>query len=691
VPPLPALPALLALPALPAIFAATIAGDLGTLVAQAIFAFMLLLVALWGQISYGNRALKMGQDIAFGFFAVFVWFIGMSQLISGRISGLALVIVTILMGTALFDPIRRVTWARLLPIVADDRMHMLGLVCLLFATAIFFLTSASVAAPIGTPVDRASVYDPAAKGTSAGWGAFDPLPAPRKGLGLVAIKGTLYAIGGEDAKGPVGTIQVNTPRADGMTGTWADKASLPNPRAHAAIAAAGGKIYVVGGDRDGVPVNTVSVYDPATDTWADAPPLPAPRASASAAMMGITDASDDRLFVIGGTAEDPNGAHPHATNTVYVFDPVMRQWTTFASLHTARMGAAATGDNGRVFVLGGQDAGRSLASAETLDPQAATWITLPNMPEARANPGAAVIGLTVYVVGGVSTAEATATTYVLDFVANRWAQGPELTTGRSGLGIVASGGKLYAAGGATDQLAQIVPTGGVLFTVGEAMVVAALAVLLVGVGVRRVPRPVAAKAVLAGAAAGGGRRINNRGVIASSLDDAGEKLQYGTSFRWRRSAAEIRERLGLTAPTPRVLLVALATVVALVIVTIGGQALTTALSPTIAANVVRIAAQAQENIGGAAAAAVAAVLLAAGEEVLFRGAIQPRYGIFLTALAFAALHTQYGFAVAPLTVFAVGLVLGLARRFGSTTSAILANVLYVIVMLALVRMGVYAG
>src|SRR5438045_979954 len=84
--------------------AASVAGDIGALIAQVIFAFALLLTAIWGQISQGNRALKMGQDIAFGFFALFIWFIGVAQMISGQVGGLALVIVTILMGTALFDP-----------------------------------------------------------------------------------------------------------------------------------------------------------------------------------------------------------------------------------------------------------------------------------------------------------------------------------------------------------------------------------------------------------------------------------------------------------------------------------------------------------------------------------------------------------------------------------------------------------
>ncbi|MCA1669099.1 MAG: hypothetical protein LC793_17230 [Thermomicrobia bacterium] len=77
--------------------------------------------------------------------------------------------------------------------------------------------------------------------------------------------------------------------------------------------------------------------------------------------------------------------------------------------------------------------------------------------------------------------------------------------------------------------------------------------------------------------------------------------------------------------------------------------------------------------------------------MLFRGAIQPRYGIFLAALAFAALHTQYGFPLAPLTVFAVGLVLGITRRYTNTTAAILSHVFFVVAMVTFVATGVWSG
>ena len=60
-----------------------------------------------------------------------------------------------------------------------------------------------------------------------------------------------------------------------------------------------------------------------------------------------------------------------------------------------------------------------------------------------------------------------------------------------------------------------------------------------------------------------------------------------------------------------------------------------------------------------------------GEEALFRGALQPRFGLFFTSLLFAIVHSQYGITISTLAVFIVGMILGLVRmRFNTTTCAI---------------------
>src|SRR6266566_10017302 len=57
------------------------------------------------------------------------------------------------------------------------------------------------------------------------------------------------------------------------------------------------------------------------------------------------------------------------------------------------------------------------------------------------------------------------------------------------------------------------------------------------------------------------------------------------------------------------------------------------------------------------------------EEILFRGALQPRLGLMVTALLFTSVHTQYSISFDTLTVFVLALGLGLIRKYTNTTTS----------------------
>jgi len=59
-----------------------------------------------------------------------------------------------------------------------------------------------------------------------------------------------------------------------------------------------------------------------------------------------------------------------------------------------------------------------------------------------------------------------------------------------------------------------------------------------------------------------------------------------------------------------------------------------------------------------------------GEEILFRGLIQPVFGILPTALLFALIHVHYGPTILLAELFVIGCVLGIIRRKLNTTAAI---------------------
>jgi membrane protease YdiL (CAAX protease family) len=64
------------------------------------------------------------------------------------------------------------------------------------------------------------------------------------------------------------------------------------------------------------------------------------------------------------------------------------------------------------------------------------------------------------------------------------------------------------------------------------------------------------------------------------------------------------------------------------------------------------------------------------EETLFRGALQPRLGLPITAVLFTSIHTEYGLSIDVLTIFVIALGLGLIRKYTNTTASGLCHITY---------------
>lgn len=83
---------------------------------------------------------------------------------------------------------------------------------------------------------------------------------------------------------------------------------------------------------------------------------------------------------------------------------------------------------------------------------------------------------------------------------------------------------------------------------------------------------------------------------------------------------------------------------------------------------------------------LAAFSAAVGEEILFRGALQPIFGLVPTTIFFALLHSQYALTPASAAIVLVGGAFGWLRQRYSTTAAIIAHFIYNFVQLALVAL-----
>ncbi|MCD4686883.1 MAG: CPBP family intramembrane metalloprotease [Anaerolineae bacterium] len=88
--------------------------------------------------------------------------------------------------------------------------------------------------------------------------------------------------------------------------------------------------------------------------------------------------------------------------------------------------------------------------------------------------------------------------------------------------------------------------------------------------------------------------------------------------------------------------------------------------------------QSVSSVGLAFAIAASAAI---GEELAFRGALQPVLGLWPTAIVFALMHPQYTLIPAALIIFGVALTFGWVRQRYSTTVAILAHFWYNLIQL----------
>jgi membrane protease YdiL (CAAX protease family) len=151
----------------------------------------------------------------------------------------------------------------------------------------------------------------------------------------------------------------------------------------------------------------------------------------------------------------------------------------------------------------------------------------------------------------------------------------------------------------------------------------------------------------------------------------------GVGIFIRRNVPGGATRLGLVRPAWWHVALALACTGVFVAIAQGSGVLGQMLSPTEAQ---RVAATSDHLFGqlisNPAGVVAIAVIPGVCEEILFRGAIQPRLGVIVTALLFTSVHTQYALSFATLAFFVLAIGLGLLRKYTNTTASATCHVAY---------------
>lgn len=151
----------------------------------------------------------------------------------------------------------------------------------------------------------------------------------------------------------------------------------------------------------------------------------------------------------------------------------------------------------------------------------------------------------------------------------------------------------------------------------------------------------------------------------------------GVGFLSRRTLRSTLERLGLVRPPASYWwLVALLAIPVFMAVAFAIEAVAGAVTPATQKEVTDVSTVLFSRFNNPAAIIFLGLLAGIVEEILFRGALVPRLGIVLTAVLFAALHTQYGITFASLEVFVLGVGLGWLRVRSGTITCIIAHAGY---------------
>ncbi|MBT0159506.1 hypothetical protein G4O51_05930 [Candidatus Bathyarchaeota archaeon A05DMB-2] len=284
-----------------------------------------------------------------------------------------------------------------------------------------------------------------------------PMQQARSGLGVAAVNGKIYAIGGSTQSGfapgvhgsvvygniNIGSFVGTNEEYDPATDTWTFRKPMPTPRIAFAIAVYRNKIYCIGGrsiagSTSGGYTGVNEVYDPTTDTWETKAPMLTARGWLTAAVV------NGKIYLIGGY---PNGT----LNEVY--DPVTDLWTTKASIPTSIAtirGWISTAADGKIYVIGGYYGSGKLN--QIYDPETDRWSQGAPPPSLS---GIITSGVTtgflapkkIYVIGPQVYGEPSNGVY--DPVNNSWTFGADVPTRRYNFDVAVVNDKLYAIGGHT--------------------------------------------------------------------------------------------------------------------------------------------------------------------------------------------------------------------------------------------------
>ncbi len=248
-----------------------------------------------------------------------------------------------------------------------------------------------------------------------------------------------------DGSGATTTTGDGDGDGDGPLGPgWNTLPSVPGgPIQETAAVSVDGKVFVLGGFAEGFAVvDTVRVFDPQTREWSTAAPLPEAVHHANVAVV------DGKIYVLGALQTlsfTPIG-------NVWEYDPANDDWTprTPMSNGEARGSSFVGAIDRKIYVAGGLIGSQAVANVSVYDVDNDSWDDdLPDLPAVRDHGAFGVVDGVLYGIagrrGGIATVEDTV--FAFDPQVGDWQTLRPMPTARAGVASAVVGDVVVVAGG----------------------------------------------------------------------------------------------------------------------------------------------------------------------------------------------------------------------------------------------------
>lgn len=222
------------------------------------------------------------------------------------------------------------------------------------------------------------------------WIKLADIPNPATNLALAAVKGKIYAIGGDKFQ--------NTNREYNLqTNTWKILEPMPTARQHIDCGIIDHEIFIMGGLTSWKNISQKNeAYDVLSNSWSEKAAIPSLRNNAAVVTLGSL------IYVIGGSGTKDNIWGDILTVETYNMNS--DKWVRKGDLPLLLFKPGAVVVNDEIIVLGGQTRinGKDDCSDKVFiyKPKTDSWIETTPLPAKNVFFGCTTVGNKIYVIGG---------------------------------------------------------------------------------------------------------------------------------------------------------------------------------------------------------------------------------------------------------------------------------------------------